>query len=145
MNIFTESKTLIILLRAPHLSYVLFIGILRELNFHTIIQVEMDKGVIWTLTFWNSEDHVFSMKQCHSPSVSQYSHSVVSNSFQPHGLQHTRLPRPSPPSRACHSPCTKQNCMEEEVTARYHSPLISWPFSPNCDQNGKSNGSAKWI
>ena len=46
MNIFTESKTLIILLRAPHLSYVLFIGILRELNFHTIIQVEMDKGVI---------------------------------------------------------------------------------------------------
>ena len=46
MNIFTESKTLILLLRAPHFSHVLFIEILRQLNFHTIIQVEMDKGVI---------------------------------------------------------------------------------------------------
>ena len=27
---------------------------------------------------------------------SQFSHSVVSNSLQPHGLQHTRLPCPSP-------------------------------------------------
>ena len=29
-------------------------------------------------------------------SVSQFSHSVVSNSLWPHGLQHTRLPYPSP-------------------------------------------------
>ena len=29
------------------------------------------------------------------------SHSVVSDSLQPHGLQHTRLPRPSPAPRAC--------------------------------------------
>ena len=31
----------------------------------------------------------------------QFSHSVVSNSLQPHGLQHARLPCPSPTSRAC--------------------------------------------
>ena len=30
----------------------------------------------------------------------QFSHSVVSNSLQPHGLQHTRPPCPSPPPRA---------------------------------------------
>ena len=29
------------------------------------------------------------------------SHSLMSNSFQPHGLQHTRLPCPSPSPRAC--------------------------------------------
>ena len=31
----------------------------------------------------------------------QFSHSVVSSSLQPHGLQHTRLPCPSPISGAC--------------------------------------------
>ena len=34
-----------------------------------------------------------------SRSVSQFSHSVVSDSFQPHILQHTRLPCPSPTPR----------------------------------------------
>ena len=32
---------------------------------------------------------------------SLFSHSVVSNSLQPHGLQHARLPCPSPSLRAC--------------------------------------------
>ena len=31
----------------------------------------------------------------------QFSHSVVSNSLWPHGLQHSRLPCPSPSPRAC--------------------------------------------
>ena len=31
----------------------------------------------------------------------QFSHSVVSNSLQPHGLQHTRPPCPSPTPGAC--------------------------------------------
>ena len=34
------------------------------------------------------------------PSVSQFSHSVVSDSLQPHGLQHASLPCPSPSPRA---------------------------------------------
>ena len=34
-------------------------------------------------------------------SVSQFSHSVVSDSFQPHGLQHARPPCPSASSGAC--------------------------------------------
>ena len=38
------------------------------------------------------------------PSV-QFSRSVVSDSLQPHGLQHTRLPCPSPSPRACSNSC----------------------------------------
>ena len=37
----------------------------------------------------------------HYPGSVQFSHSVVSDSLQPHGLQHTRLPRLSPAPRAC--------------------------------------------
>ena len=35
----------------------------------------------------------------------QFSHSVVSNFLQPHGLQHTRLPCPSPTPRAYSNSC----------------------------------------
>ena len=35
----------------------------------------------------------------------QFSRSVMSNSWQPHGLQHTRLPCPSPSPRVCPSSC----------------------------------------
>ena len=35
----------------------------------------------------------------------QFSHSVVSNSLWPHGLQHTRLPCPSPTPGACSNSC----------------------------------------
>ena len=34
-----------------------------------------------------------------------FSHSVVSNSLWPHGLQHTRIPCPSPFPRACSNSC----------------------------------------
>ena len=35
----------------------------------------------------------------------QFSHSVMSDSLQPQGLQHTRLPCPSPTPRACSNSC----------------------------------------
>ena len=35
-----------------------------------------------------------------------FSHSVMSNSLQPHGLQHTRLPCPSPSPGACSNSCS---------------------------------------
>ena len=34
-----------------------------------------------------------------------FSHSVMSNSLRPHGLQHTRLPCPSPSPKACSNSC----------------------------------------
>jgi len=38
-------------------------------------------------------------------SLVQFSHSVVSDSLQPHGLQHARLPCPSPTPGACSNSC----------------------------------------
>ena len=35
----------------------------------------------------------------------QFSHSVVSDSLRPHGLQHTRPPYPSPSPRVCSNSC----------------------------------------
>ena len=35
----------------------------------------------------------------------QFSHSLMSNSLQPHRLQHTRLPCPSPTPRVCSNSC----------------------------------------
>ena len=35
----------------------------------------------------------------------QFSHSVMSDSLRPHGLQHARLPYPSPTPRACSNSC----------------------------------------
>ena len=50
-----------------------------------------------------------------------FSHSVISNSLQPHGLQHTRLPCPSPFPGACSTSCP--------LSRRYH-PTISSSIVP---------------
>ena len=42
---------------------------------------------------------------CGRKSVSQFSHSVMSDSLRPHGLQHTRLSCPSPTPGACSNSC----------------------------------------
>ena len=41
----------------------------------------------------------------HIISSVQFSHSVMPNSLQPHGLQHARLPCPWPMPRACSNSC----------------------------------------
>ena len=42
---------------------------------------------------------------CYSLGSVQFSRSLVSNSLQPHGLQHSRPPCPSPTPRACSDSC----------------------------------------
>ena len=46
----------------------------------------------------------------------QFSHSVVSDSLWPHGLQHARLPCPSPPPGTCSNSCP---------SSRWWHPTIS--------------------
>ena len=46
---------------------------------------------------------LFYLKPCFS--LVQFSHLVVSNSLQCHGLQHTKLPRPSPIHETCSNSC----------------------------------------
>jgi len=64
----------------------------------------------------------------------QFSHSVMSNSLWPHGLQHTRLPCSSPPPGACSNSCP---------FSRWCHPTISSsdvPFS-SCLQSFLASGS----
>ena len=63
-----------------------------------------------------------------------FSHSVISDSLQPHGLQHTMLPCPSPSPRVCSSSCLlSQGC----------HPAISSPVTPfsSCPQSSPASGS----
>ena len=64
----------------------------------------------------------------------QFSHSVVSNSLRPHGLQHARLPCPSPTPRACSNSCP--------LSQWYHPTISSSvvPFS-SCLQSFVVSGS----
>ena len=53
----------------------------------------------------------------------QFSHSFVSDSLPPHGLQHARLPCPSPTPRACSNSCQSSRWCHPTV-----SPTVV-PFS----------------
>ena len=54
--------------------------------------------------------------------VSQFIHSFLSTSLQPRGLQHTRLPCPSPTPKACSNSCP---------FSRWCQPTISSLSSPS--------------
>ena len=65
----------------------------------------------------------------------QFSHLVVSDTLQPHGLQHARLPCPSP---ACSNSCP---------SSWWCHPIISFsviPFS-SCLQSFPVSGSFQWV
>ena len=68
------------------------------------------------------------------PSSVQSSPSVMSDSLRPHGLQHTRLPCPSPTPRACSNSCP---------SSQWCHPILSSsviPFS-SCLQSFPGSGS----
>ena len=81
----------------------------------------------WYLEFWDSMcvyACVFSLVHC----------SVVSNSLRPHGLQHSRLPCPSPTPRVYSNSC---------LLSQWCHPTISFsviPFS-SCLQSFPASGS----
>ena len=61
----------------------------------------------------------------------QFSHSVVSDSLRPHGLQHARPPCPSPSPRACsNSRPSSQRC--HPTTS---SSVVPSPPAPNLSQH----------
>ena len=68
----------------------------------------------------------------------QFSFPVMSDSLWPHGLQHTRLPHPSPTPRACSNSCP---------LSRWCPPTISSsivPFSSRL-QSFPASGSFQWV
>ena len=85
----------------------------------------------------NSKDNRFTIL---SKSI-QFSCSVVSDTSQPHGLQHARLPCPSPTPRACSNSCPS-SCWCHSTTLSFY--LI--PFS-SCLQSLPASGSfpVSWL
>ena len=56
----------------------------------------------------------------------QFSHSVMSDSLQPHGLQHARLPCPSPTPGACSNPCPSSWWCHPAIS----SSVVPFSFCP---------------
>ena len=61
----------------------------------------------------------------------QFSHSVMSDSLQPHGLQHTRLPCPSPTPGTCSNSCPLSQWCHPTISSSVipFSCLKSFPAS----------------
>ena len=73
------------------------------------------------------------MKRCSISYIIQFSHSVVSDSLWPHGLQHTRPPGPSPTPEVYSNSC---------ALSRWCHPTISSSVGPFlCLQSFPSSGS----
>ena len=61
----------------------------------------------------------------------QFSHSVVSNSLWPHGLQHSRLPCPSLTPRAYSNSCPSRSVMPSNHLILCHPLLLLPPIPPS--------------
>ena len=68
----------------------------------------------------------------------QFSHSVVSDSLRPHGLQHARLPCPSLTPRACSNLCPLNGWCHPTISSSVvalSSCLQSFPASGSCQMS----------
>ena len=83
---------------------------------------------------------------CHSPSFHflnilgsvQFSRSVLSDSLQPHGLQHARPPCPSPTPRVYPNSCSLSQWCHPTISSSvipFSSCLQSFPTSGSCQMN----------
>ena len=79
----------------------------------------------------------------------QFSCSVMSDSFRPHGLQHARLPYPSPTPRACSNSCPSSQWCHPTISSsvipfssclRSFPALGSFPMSQFFISGGQSIG-----
>ena len=79
----------------------------------------------------------------------QFSRSVVSDSLRPHGLQHARLPCPSPTPRACSNSCPLSQWCYPTISSsvvpfssclQFFPSLGSFPMSQFFTSDGRSIG-----
>ena len=106
--------------------------LIRWMNLEPIIQSEVSQKEkdkycilmnIWNLQRWHQRSHVSSV---------QFSSSVMSNSLQPQGLHHTRLPSPSPTPRAYSNSCPSSRWCHPSVSSSvipFSSRFQSFPAS----------------
>ena len=75
-----------------------------------------------------SQRKVFMLVVSWNSNSVQFSHSVMSDSLQPHGLQHTRPSCPSPTPRVCSNLCpSSQWCIQPSQSVIPYSCLQSFP------------------
>ena len=73
------------------------------------------------------------------PSV-QFSYSVVSNSLWPHGLQHTRLPCPSPTPGACSDSCSLSWWCHPTILSLCHPLFVTHRLYSSWNSPGQNTG-----
>ena len=73
------------------------------------------QGLNLGLLHWQADSLPLSRQGSPIPCLVQFSHSVVSNSLRPHGLQHTRLPCPSSTPRTCSNSCPWIQCCHPTI------------------------------
>ena len=92
-----------------HDSYLNFIcsaSVMVEILLASLVVFYLRDLNIFNLWCKNYTLHTSSRMHCMTPLSSvQFSHSVMSDSLRPHGLQHARLPCPSPTPRAWSNSC----------------------------------------
>ena len=97
--------------------------------------------------YWHSKKLIFEL-------AIQFSHSFVSHSLQPHGLQHTRLPCPSPTPGAysnshpsnwwCH-PTISSSVVSFSSCFHSFPALGSFPMSPSFASGSQSIGASALV
>ena len=88
----------------------------------------------WSLDRWSFSCTFPMTKSLLPPSSIQFSHSVVSDSLWPHGLQHAKLPCTSPTARVYPNPCSLSQWCHPTIS----SSVV--PFS-SCLQSFQASGS----
>ena len=87
--------------------------------------------LLWDLTYTATHKEVRSWHMVSAVSV-QFSRSVMSNYLRPHGLQHTRLPCPSPTPGAYSNSCPSSRWCHPTISSSvipFSSRLQSFPVS----------------
>ena len=84
-------------------------------------------ALIFPRTLWSGYKRIYSV-------ISQFSHSVVPDSLWPHGLQHPRLPWPSPTPGACSHSCP----LSRQCHPTISSSVVPFSF---CLQSFPASGS----
>ena len=78
----------------------------EEKNLTQTIKHQLLRQTFLTLTMGIlSPSFLYTVPKIIIQRISQFSRSVISDSVQPHGLQHTRVPCPSPTPVACSNSC----------------------------------------
>ena len=81
---------------------------------------------------WGQVSAPCKMEEVQCSHFSHFSHSVVTDSLQPHGLQHARLPCSSPTPRACSNSCPLSQRCHPNISSSvipFSSYLQSFPAS----------------